>query len=109
MLAKLFWLTDHVAMRCADRMMMDSDHQVHRRASTYRVDAKRVTRIHLSSDETLMPPCPGVAPPPRFRVHFHGEFAPFHGVDVILRAAKLLQGHEVDFQIIGTGITYARD
>lgn len=109
MLAKLFWLTDHVAMRCADRMIMDSDHQVRRLASTYRVDAKRVTRIHLSSDETLMPPCPGVAPPRRFHVHFHGEFAPFHGVDVILRAAKLLQGHEVDFKIIGTGITYARD
>jgi glycosyltransferase involved in cell wall biosynthesis len=45
----------------------------------------------------------------RFLVHFHGEYAPFHGVDVILRAAKLLENDGVDFQIIGTGITFERD
>jgi glycosyltransferase involved in cell wall biosynthesis len=42
-------------------------------------------------------------------VHFHGEYTPFHGVRHILKAAKLLQGQGVRFQIVGRGITYEED
>lgn len=44
-----------------------------------------------------------------FRVHFHGEYAPFHGVKHIIRAAALLHDKNVEFDIIGTGITYEVD
>ncbi len=45
----------------------------------------------------------------KFLVHFHGEYAPFHGVKTILQAADLLKREDIQFQIIGNGITYAAD
>lgn len=37
------------------------------------------------------------------RVLFYGTYIPLHGVDVIIRAAKLLEGDEIRIRIIGTG------
>lgn len=50
------------------------------------------------------------AEPRGFLVHFHGEYAPFHGIKYILQAAHLLRGErDIRFQIVGRGITYAAD
>ncbi len=106
--AKVYWLSDHLSMRWADHLILESNEHIRRYAETYRVAASKFTRLFLPSDEALM--VRRERPPnERLLVHFHGEYAPFHGVDVIIRAAKRLAAHGVDFQIIGTGITYARD
>lgn len=107
--AKVFWLADHLAMRAADKLILETNHHIRTYADTYRIDAAKFTRIFLPSDDSVMRPREPRPADGRFLVHFHGEYAPFHGVDVILRAAKLLEHEGVDFQIIGTGITYARD
>ena len=53
---------------------------------------------------------PAAGEPRGFLVHFHGEYAPFHGIKYILRAAHLLAGErDIRFQIVGRGITYAAD
>lgn len=107
--AKVFWLADHLAMRCADQLILETDHHIRTYAETYGIDAAKFTRVFLPSDDSVMRPRDPRPADGRFLLHFHGEYAPFHGVDVILRAAKLLEADAVDFQIIGTGITYARD
>jgi glycosyltransferase involved in cell wall biosynthesis len=107
--AKLFWLADHLAMRLADHILLDSTDHILRYENTYRIARSKFTRMFLSSDESVMKRCGPQQKASPFRVHFHGEYAPFHGVDVIIRAAKILETEGVDFQIIGTGITYARD
>jgi glycosyltransferase involved in cell wall biosynthesis len=107
--AKVFWLADHLSMRLSTHMILESSHHIRRYAETYRVSASKFTRVFLPSDEDVVfrrEPRPKDG---RFRVHFHGEYAPFHGVDVVVRAAKALENDSVDFQIIGTGITYERD
>lgn len=42
-------------------------------------------------------------------ITFHGSFIPLHGVDVIIKAAKILEKSDADFSmnIIGEGQTYA--
>ena len=107
--AKVFWLADHLAMRCADQLILETNHHIRTYARTYRIDADKFTRTFLPSDDSVMRPREPRPADGRFLLHFHGEYAPFHGVDVILRAAKLLEHEGVDFQIIGTGITYERD
>ncbi len=107
--AKVFWLADHLAMRCADQLILETNHHIRTYAETYRIDASKFTRTFLPSDDSVMRPREPRPADGRFLLHFHGEYAPFHGVDVILRAAKLLEHDGVDFQIIGTGITYGRD
>jgi glycosyltransferase involved in cell wall biosynthesis len=108
-LSRLFWLADHLALRCADRVVLDTQHQIRIFAGAYDVDIGKFRRIFLCSDESVMRPGAPAPAGDTFRVHFHGEFAPFHGVDVILRAAHLLRDQGVSFTIIGTGITYERD
>jgi glycosyltransferase involved in cell wall biosynthesis len=107
--AKVFWLADHLAMRCAEQLILETNHHIRTYAETYRIDADKFMRVFLPSDDSVMRPREPRPADGRFLLHFHGEYAPFHGVDVILRAAKLLEHDGVDFQIIGTGITYERD
>jgi glycosyltransferase involved in cell wall biosynthesis len=107
--AQVFWLADHLAMRAASHLIMETNHHIDTYVRTYRVSADKFTRIFLPSDDSVMRPREPRPADARFRVHFHGEYAPFHGVDVILRAAKLLETQGVDFQLIGTGGTYERD
>jgi glycosyltransferase involved in cell wall biosynthesis len=107
--AKVFWLADHLSMRLADKLILETNHHIQTYAETYRIAPDKFTRAFLTSDESVMRPRERRPADGRFLVHFHGEYAPFHGVDVILRAAKLLEHDGVDFQIIGTGITYERD
>jgi glycosyltransferase involved in cell wall biosynthesis len=107
--AKLYWLADHLSMRWADHIVLESNDHIRRYAETYRISRAKFTRMFLPSDESLMVRRDGARDSNRFLVHFHGEYAPFHGVDVIIRAAKALEHENVDFQIVGKGITYARD
>lgn len=107
--AKLYWLSDHLAMRFADHIILESKDHILRYEKTYRVPRSKFTRLFLPSDERVMFARESRPADDRFLLHFHGEFAPFHGVDVILRAAKLLERTNVHFQIIGKGITYERD
>lgn len=107
--AKVFWLSDHLSLRLANHVILDSNDHIARYAETYRVARSKFTRMFLVSDDSVMRRRAPERRSDRFRVHFHGEYAPFHGVDVIVRAAKALEPHGVDFQIIGTGITSDRD
>ena len=113
---RLCWLVDYVALRWAHHVIVDTYENMRRYRETSRTPAERFTRIFLCSDDGALRPCDAQPAPlagsgsaPRFRVHFHGEYAPFHGVDVIIRAAKGLESEAIDFQIIGTGITHERD
>ena len=107
--AKLYWWSDHWSMRFADHILLESNDHIRRYAETYRIPLAKFTRMFLLSDESLMVRTEQARKSERLLVHFHGEYAPFHGVDVIIRAAKALEQQGVDFQIVGKGITYARD
>ena len=107
--AKIYWLADHLAMRWADHIILESNDHIRRYAELYRISRAKFTRMFLPSDESIMVRSAPAPRDPRFLVHFHGEYAPFHGVNVIIRAAKALEHEQVAFQIVGKGITYARD
>lgn len=111
---RLCWLVDYVALRWAHHVIVDTYENMRRYREASRTPAEHFTRIFLCSDDAALRPCEaqlssGSVPRERFRVHFHGEYAPFHGVDVIIRAAKGLEAAGVEFQIIGKGITHERD
>lgn len=68
----------------------------------------RLTAVPISarSGLTVLPPPPDAAPK---HVLFVGSFIPFHGIDVIVRAAHLLRERsDIRFVLIGSGQTYAQ-
>jgi glycosyltransferase involved in cell wall biosynthesis len=107
--AKLSFLVDHVALHLANRVIVDSTSQMLWYEKTYGVSRAKFSRLYLPSDDAIMRPRARTRHGGRFRVHFHGEYAPFHGVDVIVRAAHVLADAGVEFRLIGTGMTQARD
>lgn len=109
LLAKLFWLSDFISMTLAKRIIIESRDHIRQYAKMFRVSEKKFRHIFLATDPDVMVPKNGFESNGKFLVHFHGEYAPFHGVKYILQAADLLRGENVHFQIIGTGITYDAD
>lgn len=106
----LYYWVDRLALTCADRIILETNDHILRRSRMYRIDAAKFERVFIPTDEEVMfPAAARQQPGGPFLVHFHGEFAPFHGVRYILEAAKLLEGEDIDFQLIGRGITYEDD
>ena len=59
--------------------------------------------IHLRPEgRSILPVCNN----PTFNVTFIGSFIPLQGVEYIIKAAKLLGGEDIEFNIIGTGQTF---
>jgi len=107
--AKLYWLCDHLSMRLADRIILETRDHIRGYEREYCMPAAKFEQMFLVADDSVIYPRPQQNTNGKFLVHFHGEYAPFHGVQYIFRAAKLLENENVHFQIIGKGITYAHD
>lgn len=106
--ALLYWLSDVVSMRLADRIILETQDHILDYCRKFRLSPEKFARIFLAVDDALIHP-KELPQNGEFLVHFHGEYAPFHGVKYILQAAHRLREHGVKFQIIGTGITYEQD
>jgi glycosyltransferase involved in cell wall biosynthesis len=96
-------------MNRADCILLDSNYHIQVWSERYHVPISKFERVFLASDDEVIRPSEKENRDGAFLVHFHGEYAPFHGVSVILKAAHLLRDENVQFQIIGFGTTYDSD
>jgi glycosyltransferase involved in cell wall biosynthesis len=71
------------------------------------VTPDKMSILPIGIKDDLFQPLPAQANGDRITVQFVGNFIPFQGVDVILRAAALLKDESgIHFEMIGTGQTY---
>ena len=106
---KLSWLLDKISMTLAKTIMIETRSHIKGYAKTFRIPESKFRQVFLALDPTIVRPKSSNRASGKFRVHFHGEYAPFHGVKFILKAADLLRHEGVEFQIIGKGITWEED
>jgi len=107
--ARLYKLSDRLSCKLSKAIILETNDHIDDFSKKFDVPAEKFHRIFLSVDDSKIFPKNIKKETDKFLVHFHGEYAPFHGVQYILKAAALLQDEPVEFQIIGKGITYARD
>ncbi|MBN2356463.1 glycosyltransferase family 4 protein [candidate division KSB1 bacterium] len=107
--AKLYGLSDWLSYKWSRLVVLETQSHIDWFCRTFKADPERFRRIFLAVDDTVIKPLPAQKRTKKFLVHFHGEYAPFHGVRYILQAAHLLRGQDIEFQIIGRGITYEAD
>jgi len=98
--SKLSRFIDEYSCRCADVVFLDTQQHIDFFASEYSLPREKLNKLLVGSDDTIMFPQDLPANEP-FTVHFHGEFQALHGIEYIIRAAKLLP--EIQFQIMGRG------
>jgi glycosyltransferase involved in cell wall biosynthesis len=108
--AAVYFLCDMITMNMADKIILESQDHIRTWSKRYHVPVSKFEQVFLASDDDIMvEKSAPVSNNGSILVHFHGEYAPFHGVEVILRAAHLLKDEPIKFQIIGFGTTYEKD
>jgi len=102
----VFWM-DKWACQLADVVIVDTQAHLNNFVQTYGLAPEKFAVLYVGCDEELFFPRKAPSSPP-FRVFYYGSFLPLQGIEYIVRAAKLLEGHpEIVFQIAGQGMQYA--
>jgi glycosyltransferase involved in cell wall biosynthesis len=109
LLAWLYYFVDRFSMKLSGRIILETRDHIHNYARRFKVPEEKFEHLFLASDESVVKPKKHRSQKQQFLVHFHGEYAPFHGVHYIIQAAHLLREEPVRFQLIGKGITYRKD
>jgi len=107
--AEIYKMSDKLSCRLSQKIVLETHDHIADFAFKFGIPVDKFQRIFLAVDDELIYPRSRQKSTEKFLVHFHGEFAPFHGVKYILQAASILRKEAVAFQIVGKGITYAAD
>lgn len=114
LMALKYWVIDWLSCSLADLVLMDADAHAEYISKTFHIPRKKVKGLFVGCTNDVMYPRPqhkthsinsGQAKPD-FLVHFHGTYIPVQGIPYIIRAAKLLEGKGVQFNIVGKLETY---
>ncbi len=70
--------------------------------------AADVAPLFVGANEQIFQPQPPREPSDRLLVLYYSTYLPLHGVDVVVRAAKLLEKDGVEFRLIGRGMERPR-
>jgi glycosyltransferase involved in cell wall biosynthesis len=105
-IAMLLYASEWLAARVATRLFIDTAAHARRLESILGLPRGRVGDVPLGTDPERFPPRAG-APTVRspLRVFFYGQYIPLHGMETIVRAAKVLEerGVAVAWELAGTG------
>lgn len=103
--AWLLGAIDRLALRLADRVLVDTPENGAYLIERLGADPKRIVQLDVGADDRLFTPRKAVQERPTapLQVLFFGKYTPLHGVETILRAAALLRDEPVHFTLIGTG------
>jgi len=111
LVAKLLFLLDKYACRCADVIVFDTDAHARFFKETFDLDEIRSARVFVSAEpdrhEVGEPVMPG--PSNVCRVLYYGHYTPLHGIETIIRAASLLRSRaDIEFVLAGRGQMYGQ-
>jgi glycosyltransferase involved in cell wall biosynthesis len=108
LLGKLtFWL-DKRSLELADYIIVDTTQLINTAVKNYGIDRKKFTRLPLAVNEEKIFPKEIKRHKEMFTLVYMGSYIPFHGVDIVMETAKILeaQGEEVHFLMLGKGQKY---
>lgn len=101
-----YWLLDWLTSNLADLVLMDAEAHAEYISKTFHVQRGRVKGLLVGCPDDIMYPRPQNKTESDFVVHFHGTYIPLQGIPYIIRAAKILDGKGVKFNIVGKLSTY---
>ena len=102
-----FWL-DKKSLELADYIIVDTTPLIDGAVNTYGIDRSKFTRLPVAVNEEMIHPVDVPRHKEVFTLVYMGSYIPFHGVDRVMNAAKILQdkGVEVHFLMLGDGQTF---
>lgn len=102
--AKYYWWLDKISMALADIVLFDTNEHINYVSKEFGVKKQKFRRIFVGADTDIFYPIKKENNSKNFKVFFYGSFLPLHGIDYIVKTAKLLEKEkDVVFEIVGWG------
>lgn len=106
---KLIRLFERWACLLPDMLFLDTDKFVAWFGETHNISTNKFRLIQIGVDERFFTPLDKKIADEYFRVIYYGTYIPNHGVEHIVRAAKLLEDDStIQFDMIGSGPEQAK-
>jgi glycosyltransferase involved in cell wall biosynthesis len=104
-LARALYAWEWLACRAADRVLMDTRAHARYVVDTFGVPPERVEAVWVGAETAVFPPAASKPKGQRetLEVLFYGQLIPLHGVETIIRAARLVRLLPIRFVLIGSG------
>ena len=105
--ANLWRFLDSAALRYADLILSDTETHFRYYSQFYKKSITKFRRVLIGTDNDVFYPRKYQKVNDDFLVMFWGSFIPLHGIEYIVKAAKLLEDHtDIKFELRGSGQTY---
>lgn len=106
--AKILWLVDKYSCLLADTVLLDSEEHIQYFAKEFKLPKEKFLRVLVGEDDTIFKPIESKVRNSLFEVLFFGTYISLHGIEYIIRAAKLLAIYpDIHFTLIGDGQLYS--
>ena len=108
--AKFLFHLDKSSFKMVDLVVFDTNEHINYISSLFDLDKSKFKRVWVGADENIFYPILNSATDKRsnrdnkFQVLFIGKYIPLHGIEYIIKAAKLLENEkDIKFKIVGSG------
>lgn len=101
--ALYYWLIDWLACSLADKVLLDTDAHINYFCKLFPLKREKFIRVLLGADNEIIRPS-RQQDKNYLLVHFHGIATPLQGVSSIVEAARLLEGEDIKFNLVGNKI-----
>ena len=105
--ARLLFALEWLACRAASRVVLDTEAHARFVAETYHLAPERMAALPVGVEPEHFPPRRRKGGAARstggIKVLFYGQFIPLHGIDTIVRAARLARAEAIEWVLIGGG------
>lgn len=101
LLARVCHFVDWSACRLATIVLVDTEAQSNYFCREFGLTREKVRWLYMGADDSVFAPGPELSRVEPLRVLYVGNYVPLHGVPIILQAAQLLDGEDIEFCLIG--------
>ena len=102
---RLIYALEKSACKLSDKVLIDTNAMIEYFVRLYGIERDKFARSLECSNTNIFYPRNIKKKTKKFVVLYHGAFLPLHGVNYILEAAKILENDDIEFWILGKGIT----
>ncbi|AXI24802.1 glycosyl transferase family 1 [Methanofervidicoccus sp. A16] len=108
-MGKLLYHLDKASCDLADIVLLDTNTHITYFVDTFKLDKNKFKRIFIGADDNIFYPRDINKDNDKFKVFYYGTYLPLHGIEYIVKSAKILENYEdIIFKIVGKGFVYKK-
>lgn len=104
LIGKIAYYLDKLSFRLADKIITDTRANADFFSKLFQIERNKFYTLYMGTDQSIFYPLADKINTDKFIVFFHGTFWGLHGIEYIIKAAKLLEDKtDILFRLLGGG------